>query len=159
MAAMLYLFLKDAHSVLRWLVILTAVWALVRAWGGLLSRRTWAKADRISGLAFSSVLNLQVLLGIALYAVSPITHAAMTNFAAAMKDNTLRFFAVEHVTGMILAAILAQIGFSASKRATDDRARFRKAAIFYTAATVILLLSIPWPFLPYGRPLLPGFGG
>jgi hypothetical protein len=158
MTAMLYLFLKDAHSVLRWFVIFAAVWALVRAWSGLFSRGTWTKADRISGLVFSSVLNLQVLLGIALYAVSPITRAAMGNFAAAMKDDTLRFFAVEHATGMILAAILAQVGFSASKRATDDRARFRKAAIFYTAATVILLLSIPWPFLPYGRPLLPGIG-
>ncbi len=156
---MLYPFLKDAHSVLRWLVILAAIWgARSRVERAALAGDV-GKGRPHLGLAFSSALNLQVLLGIALYAVSPITHAAMANFAAAMKDNTLRFFLVEHATGMIVAAILAQVGFSITKRATDDRGRFRKAAIFYTAATVIMLLSIPWPGLPYARPLLPGFGG
>jgi hypothetical protein len=159
MAAMLYLFLKDAHSVLRWLVILAAVWALVRAWGGLFSRAAWTKPDRISGLVFSSVLNLQVLLGIALYAVSPITRAAMGSFGAAMKDSVLRFYLVEHAAGMLVAAILAQVGYSLAKRATDDRARFRKAAIFYTVAALLVVASIPWPFFKYGRPLLPGIGG
>lgn len=154
---MAYLFLKDAHNILRWLVIFSAFWALWRVWGGMAARSVWTKQDRLAGLAFSSVLNVQFLIGIVLYGLSPLTRTAMMNFGAAMKDSTLRFYAVEHPLMMLLAVIFAQIGFSMSKRATDDRAKFRKATIMYTISTVLVLASIPWPFLKHGRPLLPSF--
>ena len=48
----------------------------------------------------------------------------MANFAAAMKDSTLRFFAVEHLSGMLLAVVIAQVGYSISKRAVTDRGKF-----------------------------------
>ena len=83
----------------------------------------------------------------------------MTNFAAAMKDSTLRFFAVEHVAGMLLAVIIAQLGYSLAKRAATDRAKFFRSAIAYSIAAVLILGSIPWPFMKYGRPLFPSFGG
>jgi len=120
----------------------------------------WTKSDRMCGLVFTSFLNLQVLLGIVLYATSPVTKAAMANFGAAMKDPYLRFFAVEHPTAMLLAAIIAQVGYSRAKRAESDRARFLNSAITYTIAAVLIVLSIPWPlaFLKYARPLFPAFG-
>jgi hypothetical protein len=31
--------------------------------------------------------------------------------------------------------------------------------IFFSLAMVVILLSIPWPGMPGGRPLLRGFGG
>jgi hypothetical protein len=154
-----YLFLKDAHSILRWVVILTCLYALLRVWNGLLNKRPWEKADRLSGLAFTSALNLQFFLGLGLYAISPLTVPAMKNFGAAMKDSTLRFFLVEHPTAMLLAVIIAQAGFSLSKRAPSDRARFLRATIAYTLAALLILAAIPWPFLKYGRPLFPDLGG
>lgn len=156
---MFYPFLKDTHSILRWVVLLTALWALARVWAGLLKHSAWSKKDRIAGLAFSSSLNLQFVIGIVLYGISPLTKAAMTNFGAAMKDGMLRFYAVEHPTMMFLAVVLAQVGFSLSKRHGDDRGKFVRAAIFYTIAFVLVLAAIPWPFSKYARPLLPGFGG
>jgi hypothetical protein len=144
---------------MRWVVLILAVWTLFRMWRGSVSGAAWRKPDQMSGLAFTSFLNLQVIIGIVLYAVSPITHAAMANFAAAMKDPILRFYAVEHGTGMILAAVIAQVGYSVSKRAATDGAKFMRAAIFYSIAVLIIIASIPWPFFKYGRPLFPGFGG
>lgn len=156
---MAYPFLKDIHSLLRWLVILSALWALFRVWGGLIGGSTWSKKDRIAGLVFTSVLNVQFIIGIILYGISPITRSAMMNFGAAMKDSTLRFFAVEHPLMMFLAVCIAQAGFSISKRAPEDRKKFLKATIMYTIAFVLILASIPWPFLKHGRPLLPSFLG
>jgi hypothetical protein len=156
---MAYLFLKDFHSLLRWIVILACFWALTRVWSGFFYSAEWTKKDQRAGLVFTSILNLQLVVGFVLYGLSPITHAAMTNFGAAMKDGTLRFFAVEHFVGMILAAAVAQAGYSLSKRATTDRARFFKAGLAYAAAGLIILVSIPWPFMKYGRPLFPTFGG
>ena len=156
---MSYLIFKDVHSLLRWLVILSLAWALLRMWSGYLSKAEWTAQDRKSGVIFTSILNLQLLIGIVLYFISPITKAAMANFGAAMKDGQLRYFAVEHLTGMLLAVIIAQVGFSLSKRAPTDRAKFLKAAVTYTIAGVLILASIPWPFMKYGRPLFPSFGG
>lgn len=152
----LYLLLKDAHNIVRWLVILAGLWAILRAWSGLFGKKGWTRGDRVSGLVFSSTLNLQFVLGAILYFASPITQAALANFRGAMKDSTLRFFLVEHPFAMILAAVIAQVGYSLSKRAPSDAASFRRAAISYTIAGVLILAAIPWPFLPYGRPLLPG---
>lgn len=154
-----YLIFKDVHSLLRWIVLLAAVWALLRTWSGVAFGSAWSNRDRKSGLIFSSALNVQFLIGVVLYFLSPVTQAAMEDFGAAMKDGALRFFAVEHVAGMLLAVILAQVGYSLSKRAATDRGKFLRGAICYTLATLLILASIPWPFMKYGRPLFPSFGG
>ena len=153
-----YLFLRDSHSLLRWIVILACLWAVLRVWSGFFGRSEWTRKDQMAGLFFTSLLNLQFILGLVLYGISPITRAAMTNFAAAMKDSTLRFFAVEHVAGMLLAVVIAQVGYSISKRARTDSAKFLRAAIAYSIAGVLIVASIPWPFMKYGRPLFPSFG-
>ena len=153
-----YLFLKDIHSLLRWVVILAGLWALLRVWSGFVGRSNWSKKDQMAGLLFTSTLNLQLVLGLILYGISPITRSAMANFAAAMKDSTLRFFAVEHLSGMLLAVVIAQVGYSISKRAGTDRGKFLKAGVAYSIAVALILASVPWPFMKYGRPLFPTFG-
>jgi predicted membrane channel-forming protein YqfA (hemolysin III family) len=156
---MLYLFLKDTHNLLRWVVVLACLWALFRVWSGLFSRREWTKADQLAGLFFTTLLNVQFLLGLILYALSPLTRSALSDFAAAMKDGTLRFYAVEHAAGMVLAVVIAQVGFSLSKRRASDDRKFRTAVIFYSISALLILASTPWPFMKYGRPLFPSFGG
>ena len=156
---MAYPFLKDTHSLLRWIVILACLWALLRVWSGFFGRSEWTRKDQMAGLIFTSLLNLQFILGLVLYGISPITRSAMTNFAAAMKDSTLRFYAVEHLAGMLLAVVIGQVGYSISKRAVTDRGKFLRSAIAYSIAAVLILASIPWPFMKYGRPLFPSFGG
>jgi uncharacterized membrane protein YcfT len=154
-----YLFLRDTHSLLRWIVIVACLWALMRVWSGLLGRSEWTRKDQVAGLIFTSLLNIQFILGLILYAISPITRTAMMNFGAAMKDSTLRFFAVEHVAGMVLAVVIAQAGYSVCKRAATDRGRFLRSTIAYSLAALLILVSVPWPFMKYGRPLFPSFGG
>jgi membrane protein DedA with SNARE-associated domain len=154
-----YFFLKDAHSLLRWIVLLACLWALLRVWSGFFGRSEWTKKDQTAGLIFTSLLNLQLILGLLLYGISPLTRSALSNFAGAMKDSVLRFYTVEHLAGMLLAVVVAQVGYSISKRATTDRGKFLRAAIFYSIAAVVILASIPWPFMKYGRPLFPSFGG
>jgi len=154
-----YSFLRDTHSLLRWVVIVACLWALMRVWSGFFGRSEWTRKDQMAGLVFTSLLNIQLILGLILYGISPITRAAMSNFAAAMKDGTLRFFAVEHLAGMLLAVVIAQVGYSISKRATTDRRKFLRAAVAYSLAAVLIVASIPWPFMKYGRPLFPSFGG
>ena len=71
-----------------------------------------------------------------------------------MQDRIARFWAVEHVFGMIVGIALAHIGRSRVHKTGDDVRRHKLAAIFFTLALLAILASIPWPTLPYGRPLL-----
>jgi peptidoglycan/LPS O-acetylase OafA/YrhL len=96
-----------------------------------------------------------MLLGLLLYFwLSPITTAALHDFGGAMANSGMRFWAVEHLVGMILGIALAHIGRGRLKRMTDDAKRHRTIAISFTLALLIILASIPWPGSPNGRPLL-----
>ena len=60
-----YLLLRDAHSLLRWLVLFIAcLWALLRVWSGLFARAEWTRKDQMAGLIFTSLLNVQFVLGL-----------------------------------------------------------------------------------------------
>ncbi len=152
---MLYNIILALHNIVRWVVLVTAVFALVRVYLGWFQSREWTGGDRRAGLYFTSALDLQFLLGLILFFTSPLTRPLLSgNFSAMMSDPTMRFFSVEHVPFMILAVILAHIGGVRARRAPDAAAKFHQSAIFFTLAVVAIILFIPW-----GRPLFPGLGG
>jgi hypothetical protein len=142
------------HNVLRWVVIILAILALFSAYRGWVGKLAWKNSDRLSGLLFTISLDLQLLLGIILYFfLSPITQAALRDFREAMAVEELRFFALEHAFYMLLAVIFTHIGNIAVKRAPQSLAKFRRAAIWFTLAVIMVILGMPW-----GRPLIPGIG-
>lgn len=131
------------HSWLRWAVLAAGIAA---AFGG-------RSREDTGGKWFVILLDLQIVLGLLLYfALSPFTKAAMSDFGAAMGSSQLRFFAVEHVFGMLIGTALAHVGRKKIRNAPIER-RGRLALIFYGLAMVAILLSIPWPGMPAGRPL------
>lgn len=143
------------HSLLRWVVLITGILAAARGIAGWRSRRPWTLADERAGFWFIMSLDLQFLLGLTLYAVlSPLTWAAFHDFGGAMRDTVLRFWAVEHIFGMLVGIALAHIGRARLHKTSNDSRRHRLAAIFFTLALVAILASIPWPTLPHGRPLI-----
>ena len=143
------------HSLLRWLVLLTGLLAVARGISGWRSRRPWTLPDERAGFWFIMTLDLQFLLGLLLYvALSPLTRGAFQDFGGAMRDTIVRFWAVEHVLGMIVGMALAHIGRSRVHKTGDDVRRHKLAAIFFTLALLVILASIPCPTLPHGRPLL-----
>jgi hypothetical protein len=142
------------HSLVRWLVLLAGALAAARGIGGWRSGRPWTLTDERAGTWFTIALDLQFLLGLVLYfLLSPITSAALHDFSGAMANSALRFWAVEHVTGMVIGIALAHIGRTRIHKTGDDRRRHRLAALFFTLALIVILASIPWPGTPYARPL------
>lgn len=140
------------HSWLRWAVIIIGLVAVFRSAGG--GRRSWTTGDEAASRWFIVSLDVQFLLGVILYfALSPITPLAFEDFGAAMRTPGIRFWAVEHVFGMVVGLALAHIGRARIRKAPDDRRRHRRAVIFYTLALVAILAAIPWPGMPNARPL------
>jgi hypothetical protein len=137
------------HSVLRWAVILTGLVAAGTAW-----REVSGFQTARSGLAFTALLDLQVLAGLMLYfLLSPVTHAGIRNLGTAMSNDVLRFWVIEHPVGMLAALVLAHVARVKSRHGSDVRQR-RRVALFFSIAIAIIILTTPWPFLPYGRPLI-----
>lgn len=150
----MYQSLLYVHSWLRWAVLLMAAATVILAALGLSGRRSWSGQPARASRLFTIFLDVQTLVGLLLYAgISPITRTAFQNMGAAMRDATLRFYAVEHLVGMLAAVVLAHIGAVRIRRATSDAAKHRTALIFVGLATVLLLVMIPWPGRPSGRPL------
>src|SRR5918993_3385248 len=105
----MYSLVLNVHSWMRWIVIATCLWSILRA--AMAGGRPWTPADARASRLFMITLDIQMLLGLLLYLVlSPFTRQAMSNMGEAMKVSSLRFFVVEHLFGMIVALALAHIG-------------------------------------------------
>jgi len=149
----MYEVLLALHSWLRWFVLGAGLVAVFRAYVGMSGRRPFGKADNAISAAFSGFMWLQVIVGLGLYfGLSPYGLKAM-KVAGAMKDPTTRFFGMEHVAVMILAAILAQVGRIALKKAPTDTLKHKKAFTYFGIALLLVLLMIPWGLWNPARPL------
>jgi hypothetical protein len=143
------------HNILRWIVIILAAIALVRAYLGWFGRRDWTETDRKVGIFFASAVDTQLLLGLILYFfLSPVTRPIFSNFNLAMQNPETRFFGLEHILWMVMAVFLVHVGNVLSRRADLPSKSHMAAALWYTLAVVLILVAIPWT-----RPLFPGLGG
>lgn len=141
------------HSWNRWLIIIVGILSLVFALKGSINKHPYTKSDRYLSLTFIGSLHIQLLLGLFLYFIaSPYTTQAMQNFGAAMKDSTLRYWAVEHSTLNVIAVIIAQIGSVLIKRETRLAKKHRKTLIWTGIAFLIILLMIPIGIMGPDRP-------
>ena len=133
------------HDVLRWLILVSLVITLVKYLAGWLGNQPWKKADNILGIAFISLMDLQFLTGLVLYFyLSPVTKIAFSDMGAAMKNPDLRFYAVEHLTMMLIAIVLVHIGRAKSKKAIPDVSKFKIASIYFLIALGVMVVAIPW---------------
>ena len=149
----MYQILLVLHSWSRWFVVIFGLIAVYRAYVGYSGRRPFVSADNGMSAAFSGFMWLQVLIGFGLYfGLSPWGLNAMKQ-AGAMQDPTKRFFGMEHVAVMILAAIVAQVGRIVVKKTADNTQKHRKALLYFGVALLLVLLMIPWGIWNPARPL------
>ncbi len=151
--------LLHLHNILRWVVLLTAAWALIRGASGLAGRRAYTATDRRAALFFLISAHLQLVLGLTLYFTRGWAAQLASAGSALMTNKALRFWAVEHMAGMILGILFITIGYSSAKRAKADRAKFSRWFWWSVAGIIAILVTIPWPGREeVGRSLLPGMG-
>ena len=145
------------HSLLRWAVVLLALVAIARAVSGLTSHRPWTPTDAGVARWFVMALSAQFLVGLLLWAwLSPYGASRFADMAGTMKDATRRFWAVEHVTMMVIALGVAHAGAAKVRKAREDARKHRSAAIFFGLTLVLVVIAIPWTGIN-ARPWIRGF--
>ena len=90
------------HSIVRWFVLVAGLAAAVKYAVGMVRRSAFGRADRIMGLVYTGVLDLQALIGLALLVglasqagellpTSRLLHAVTMFFAVAAAHQTARW--------------------------------------------------------------------
>jgi hypothetical protein len=150
----MYSVILALHNIIRWVALILAIVVVVRSFLGWFGSREWSQQDRRLGSFFGISMDIQLLLGLLLYFVfSPLMRSALADFGAAMGSSDVRFFALEHAISMFLAVIFAHLGSVLARRAEGSQAKFKRSAVFYTLALILILTAMPWM-----RPLFPGLG-
>ena len=139
----MYNALRHAHSGLRWVVLALLIAAIVAAYQKMSKKDTTVSKQPF---LFNLIgVHVQLLLGFALYFISP----KVSFVEGFMKITALRFFAVEHLSLMIIATIIITIGYSKGKRQEAPK-RYKTLFIFNLIGLIIILAAIPWPFRELG---------
>jgi hypothetical protein len=141
--------LLHLHNALRWVILITLLMSIYK----LYSKKDALKTSKILLISSHSTL----LLGLYQYffgavGIKMIQAAGM---GVAMKDATTRFWAVEHISSMLIAIVLITIGHISYKKTQNAS----KTTVFYVIALLLIVLAMPWPFREgIGRPWFPGMG-
>ena len=146
------------HSVLRWIILILL---LVAVYKSLVDKnKPFTSGHRKTGLFLMISADVMLLVGIYQWVAGPMGLKSIqaNGMSVVMKNSVLRFFAIEHFVGMIVAIILIHIGYSYAKKDVPDAVKHKRAFLFYGLALLIILIFIPWPFreVGAGRGWLPG---
>ncbi len=126
-------FLLNAHSGLRYLILLGGVLTVLYAAFGVAARRPYDKRMRILASSFVGTMHLQILLGLALL-FSGRFQPALTG----------------HIFMMLFAAAAAQIPVSVMRRRPEEQKSYLPHGIGALAALAMIAAGI----LAIGRPIV-----
>ncbi len=126
-------FMMNAHSGLRYLILLGGVLTVLYAAYGMVSARVYDKTIRILATSFVGTIHLQLLLGLALL-LSGRVQPALTG----------------HIFMMLFAAAAAQIPVSVMRRRPEEQKSYLPHGVGALAALAMIAAGI----LAIGRPIV-----
>ncbi|MCG8474997.1 MAG: hypothetical protein MI784_05930 [Cytophagales bacterium] len=143
----IYNLLLTAHSWTRWFILLLALAVLFKSYKGWIEQSPFGKGDNALSAAWVGLILFNALTGFVLYEISPLLNNPSVDamsFGEIMKNKMLRFWKVEHLTLMLLAAVIAQFGRIRIKRQSTDTKRHKVSALYFTIGFILILAGIPW---------------
>ena len=143
--------LQHTHSSLRYIILIFLVWTVINAFLKKRGNKPFLVLDNKLSLYTFILAHTQLLIGIVLYFISPIVKGAWAmGMGEMMKSSAHRFYAIEHLVGMLIAIALITLGRIRMKKAQDDAAKHQTIFLYYLIALIIIFVSIPWPFRNLG---------
>jgi uncharacterized membrane protein YtjA (UPF0391 family) len=143
--------LTHLHNLLRYAIVIFLIINVVKSFLGWFGKKEYAAGDNKLSLFLFITAHLQLVIGLVLYFISDIVqgYKAMPMIDI-MKDSVARFWVVEHMLSMIVGIVIITLGRIMAKKAKTDGAKFRRQAIYFTLAMVIIFAAIPWPWAVAG---------
>ncbi len=140
----MYTGLRHLHSANRYIILILLVLVVFSSLNKWLKKKEYTSADnRLNLFAFISS-HIQLLTGLILYPMSD-----WVDFGN-LGNKYYRFFAVEHLIGMLIAIALITIGRIKMKKLSVPYKKHKVTFVYYFIALILILASIPWPFRNVG---------
>jgi len=143
----MYEFTLAVHNIIRWIALILLVFAVITSFIGWFRKRKYMDIDRKVGTYTTIFLDIQLLLGLLLYIIFSefgLKGILDNGFSFVMENAIYRQYAIEHSLLMLLGIIAAHLGSILPRRVEESKAKFRRAAIWFTIALVLILAGMPW---------------
>jgi uncharacterized membrane protein len=140
------------HNLLRYFVVVLLILAVVKSFIGWFGKKEYTAGDNKISLFLLISAHLQLVIGLALYFLRGWNQQFSAGMAEVMKNETIRFWAVEHISSMIIGIAIITLGRIMAKKASTDSAKFRRQAVYFLLAMVLIFSAIPWPWSSVARP-------
>lgn len=147
----MYQTLTFLHSLTRWLVLISLIYAIYRSFKGYFSDREFTGRDNAVRHWTATIAHIQLVIGMVFYFKSPVIQYFWKNFNQAKESFEHLFFGMIHISLMITAIILITIGSALAKRRPSDKDKFKTVGIWFSIALIIIFIAIPWPFSPFAN--------
>jgi hypothetical protein len=143
------------HSIVRWAVLGTLLFAVYRSYIGYTRKLIFTKSDDSLRHWTATTAHIQLMLGIVLYTQSPNAKFSLKAIGANGQITQPFFFGVLHLLFMVSAIVVITIGSALAKRKPLDNDKYKTMLIWFGVALLIIFIGIPWPFSPLAqRPYL-----
>jgi low temperature requirement protein LtrA len=130
--------LLHLHSTLRYLILIALIVVIVKSLVGWLGKKQYTNIDNRIGLYLFIFTHMQLVIGLVLYFVSDVVQFN----GATMKNKDLRYWAVEHLTIMLISIVLITMARITSKKMSSDEAKHKRMVIFNGVALLLILVAI-----------------
>jgi hypothetical protein len=135
----MYQGLLATHSYLRYFILILLILVIVISLVGWLGKKPYTKKHDKLSLFLLICTHTQALVGIILYIVSWTGGHRVQFNSETMKAAPLRYFAVEHVTAMIITVALITIARSSAKKTPIDQSKHKRLVLLNTLALIIII--------------------
>lgn len=144
----MYQLLIPLHALFRWLVLISLIFAILRAYRGQFKKLPFSSLDNTIRIITVKIVQVQFCIGIALYMLSPVVRYFLNNFKTAVHLRDIRFFGMEHITMMVVAVAIISIGSDKVSRAVEQD-KYKTMARWFVIGLLLIIISIPWSFSPF----------
>lgn len=146
------------HSIFRWLVLLSLMYAIFRAYRGYITQSSFSYLDNKVRHWTATIAHIQLTTGMFVYIKSPIIKYFFSDFKNLISNWDLSFFGLFHFVLMISAIVIITIGSAKAKRKKADFEKYKTMLVYFSIALFIIIIAVPWPFSPLAnRPYIRAF--
>ena len=134
--------LIHTHSLLRYFIFIALIVVIVNSLMGMMNRKPFGFWDNKFSLYLLIFTHMQLVVGIILYFMNLSQNRLVQFNESTMKNAALRYWAVEHLVGMLVAVVVITVARASAKRQPDDIAKHKRLFIFNLIALAIIVVTI-----------------
>lgn len=145
----MYFLLLSVHSIFRWMIMAMLIYTLSSAYIGWKKKSIFSSRHILLINYLSFIACTQVLVGLLLYLHSPIPTSFRLGWPDSIHNRSLRFFAIEHSSSMLIALAFLITGKFWIRPPLSNLQKFKIMGVYCAVAILIIILATPWQFSPF----------